>query len=237
MKKPELTARLQTVADLIPTGSKVADIGTDHAYLPVWLLLNCTATQAIAADIRTGPLDRAKLTAQQYDCQNGLSFRLCDGLEGIAPEEADTIVIAGMGGETIAAILERAPWTANSDYTLILQPMSAQNDLRHWLWTAGYGIEQELLVQEGEKLYQILQVRFGNPEPLTLAEEWAGRQSPEQEQPLRTLLLTRLLEKTQRAINGISSGNGERNQDRLEQLHLLYQQLDAMKKEWDAWQQ
>ena len=96
---------------------------------------------------------------------------------------------------------------------------------------------KELLVQEGERLYQILQVRFGSPEPMTLVEEWVGRQSPDQKQPLRALLLTRLLEKTQRAIRGISRGNGDRNLDRLEQLHQLYQQLDSMKKEWDAWQQ
>ena len=104
----ELTPRLQGIADQVPYGAAFADIGTDHAYLPVWLLLNGRIQTAIAADLREGPLARARETAAQYSVSDRISFRLCDGLSAVSECEADTIAIAGMGGETIAAILEAA---------------------------------------------------------------------------------------------------------------------------------
>lgn len=237
VKQLELTPRLRAVAELVPAGAAVADIGTDHAYLPVWLLLEGKIIRAIAADLREGPLNRAKLTAKEYDCKENITFRLCDGLSGITPEEADTIVIAGMGGETIAAILEQAAWTKNEKYSLILQPMSAQNDLRRWLWMQGYGIRNELIIREGEKLYNILLVSYGSARKLTLGEEWAGCQTQDTKQELRGEYLTRLLEKTDRAIAGISRGKGEKDSARLEDLRQVRQALAEMKKEWDAWQQ
>ena len=232
----ELTPRLRAVAELVPAGASIADIGTDHAYLPVWLLLEGKITRAIAADLREGPLNRAKLTAKEYNCTENIAFRLCDGLSGIAPEEADTIVIAGMGGETIAAILEQAAWTKNERYTLILQPMSAQNDLRRWLWQQGYDIKYERIICEGDKLYNILLASYGNAREMTIGEEWAGCQTSDMNQELRGEYLTRLLEKTDRAIAGISRGKGEKDNARLEELRMVRQALDEMKKEWDAWQ-
>ena len=236
VKQLELTPRLRAVAELVPVGAAIADIGTDHAYLPVWLLLEGKITRAIASDLREGPLARAKLTAKEYDCNKNIAFRLCDGLSGITPDEVDTIVIAGMGGETIAAILEQAAWTKNEAYTLILQPMSSQNDLRRWLWQQGYGIRNEQIIREGNKLYNILFVKYGCAQKLTIGEEWAGCQTSDMTQELRGEYLTRLLEKTDRAIDGISRGNGERDSVRLEELRLVRQALSEMKKEWDAWQ-
>ena len=235
MKRPELTPRLLAVADLVPAGAALADIGTDHAYLPVWLLLEGKARRAIAADINKGPLERARQTAQEYDCRENISFRLCDGLSDIGADEADTIVIAGMGGETIAAILNDAPWTKDERYTLILQPMSTQNDLRRRLWQNGYAITQERIVREGEKLYNILLARYGGAQPMSIGEEWAGRQHPDMAQELRGEYLTRLLDKTGRAIEGISRGTGEKDAPRLEELKEVYAQLQTMKEEWDAW--
>lgn len=235
MKQLELTPRLRAVAELVRSGAALADIGTDHAYLPVWLLLEGRICRAIAADLREGPLDRARLTAKEYDCRDNLTFRLCDGLSGIGAEEADTIVIAGMGGETIAAILEAAPWTPNGAYTLILQPMSAQNDLRRWLWQHGYAIKKEQIVREGEKLYNILVASYGDAIPMSIGEEWAGCQHPGMEQELRGEYLGRLLDKTARAVAGISRGSGEKDRERLEELCAVHAALKAMKEEWDAW--
>ncbi len=235
MKQLELTPRLRAVAELVPEGTTLADIGTDHAYLPVWLLMEGKISRAIAADLRQGPLERAKLTARKYDCNDNIAFRLCDGLSGITPEEADTIVIAGMGGETIAAILEAAVWTRNERYTLILQPMSAQNDLRRWLWKQGYGIRNEQIVREGNKLYNILFVMYGSARPMTLGEEWAGSQARELDQSLRGEYLDRLLEKTCRAMDGISRGKGECDRERLDELRRVHAALVEMKEEWDTW--
>ena len=236
MKELELTPRLQAVARLVPPNAALADIGTDHAYLPAWLLGRGQVRSAIAADISKGPLDRAKLTAQQYDCTDRMEFRLCDGLAGIAPDEVDTIVIAGMGGETIAAILQAAPWVCNGRYTLILQPMSAQPDLRGWLWYNGFSIQKEELVREGDKLYNILVASYGDAVELTAGEEWAGRQRPDMDQPLRGEYLSKLLAKLERAIDGISRGKEGLQDAKLSKLRQVQAELTEMKKEWDAWQ-
>ena len=100
MRPMELTPRLRSVAELVPQGAKFADIGTDHAYLPVWLLQRGIITKALACDLRQGPLDRARATAERYGLTEEMDFRLCDGLAGVRPGEADTIAIAGLGGET-----------------------------------------------------------------------------------------------------------------------------------------
>jgi len=236
LKELELTPRLRAVADLVPHNAALADIGTDHAYLPAWLLGRGQVRRAIAADINQGPLDRAKLTAQQYNCTDKMEFRLCDGLAGIAPEEVDTIVIAGMGGETIAAILQAATWVCNGRYTLILQPMSAQPDLRGWLWYNGFSIEKEELIREGDKLYNILVASYGGAIELTAGEEWAGRQYQGMGQPLRSEYLTRLLDKVDRAIVGISRGKDSLRDPKLAKLQQVQAELLEMKKEWEAWQ-
>ena len=94
----ELSPRLQAIARQVPQGARLADVGTDHGYLPVWLLLNGRIGYAIAADLRKGPLDRAKGTARRFGQTDGISFRLCNGLTGIHEGEVDTVAIAGLGG-------------------------------------------------------------------------------------------------------------------------------------------
>ena len=92
----ELSPRLRSVAGLVPPGARFADVGTDHAYLPVWLLQQGIIEHALVSDLRPGPLDRARSTAARYGLAERMEFRLCDGLSGIAPAEADTIAIAGV---------------------------------------------------------------------------------------------------------------------------------------------
>lgn len=150
-----LTPRLQAIADRVSQGARLADIGTDHGHLPLWLLTQNRLTCAIASDLREGPLDHARDNARFHGLTDRVSFRLASGLEGIAPNECDTISIAGMGGETIAAILEAAPWTADGKHTLLLQPMTMLPQLRQWLWTHGYCIQEETVCQEGHRYYLI----------------------------------------------------------------------------------
>ena len=140
----ELSPRLRSVAELVPRGARFADVGTDHAYLPVWLLQRGVISRAVVSDLRQGPLDRARSTAEKYGLTGRMDFRLCDGLSAIRPDEADTIAIAGMGGETVAAILAAAPWIWERDCLLLLQPMSAQPVLRQWLQAHGYAIRREV---------------------------------------------------------------------------------------------
>lgn len=227
----EVSPRLRAAAELVPQGAHFADIGTDHAYLPVWLILHGIVERAIATDLRPGPLERARETARKYDVEDRMDFRLCDGLAGLSGQEADTIAIAGMGGEAIARILSRAPWTKEGT-RLILQPMSSQPDLRQWLAGNGYAIASEHIVREGEKFYIILLARGGTMPPLTPAELWAGRQSGD---PLRGEYLDSLLVKTRRALAGQRAAE-RRDEAGIVSMTQILDGLTAMKKEWDAWQ-
>lgn len=219
----ELTARLQSVADQVPQDAAFADIGTDHAYLPVWLLLNGRIHHAIAADLREGPLNSARETAEQYGVSKQVSFRLCNGLTGISENEVDTIAIAGMGGETIATILEAAPWTKDGKL-LLLQPMTSFPDLRLWLQQNGYNIEKETITKEGRRLYTCLTVRAGHMDPLTPAELWVGRQ---RDDPLRREFLSLMGDKVERALNGHLSAS-EPNQHEIDSLREVLNGIRKM---------
>ena len=231
-KRIELTPRLRMVADLIPQGARLADIGTDHAYLPAALIQEGRVPGAIAADLRQGPLSRAKETVREYGLTDRVMFRLCNGLVGIRPEETDAVAIAGMGGETIAEILKAAPWTRELDIPLVLQPMSSMSDLRCWLEENGYTIVTEGLAREGETLYTALLVRAGHME-LTVAERWAGKNTND---PLRGAWLDHWLGKTGRALEGLSKSRQEGLEERREEMQQIHDGLLAMKKEWEAWQ-
>lgn len=232
----ELSPRLRSVADLVPPNARLADVGTDHAYLPVWLILQGRLDRAIAADLREGPLERARQTAERYGVADRLSFRLCDGLTGISPEEADTIVIAGMGGETIAGILAAAPWTGKDSRRLLLQPMTAHAELRTWLNGHGFSIEQETLVCEDKTLYSTFLVVPGQEASFTPAEAWAGRQTAGTYDPLRGQYLDRLIRRAERALEGLLRSAKAGDAARREEMEEVAAGLRRMKKEWDVWQ-
>lgn len=159
---PRLTARLELVASFVRKGARVADIGTDHAYVPVFLVNSGISPSAVASDVRPGPLERAKLTARQYEAQDKIIFTLSNGLDGIDPSQAEDIVIAGMGGELIAEIISRCKWLKDAQKHLILQPMTAQEELRKFLCENGFRIEKEAVAAEknDRKLYVVMSVYF-----------------------------------------------------------------------------
>ena len=175
MGKPlELTPRLRQIAAWVRQGAHLADVGTDHAYLPVWLTLQGRVASAIASDLRRGPLDRARETGRRYGVGDRITFRLGNGLAAVAPEECDTIVIAGMGGENIAQILAGAPWTADGRHTLLLQPQTKVELLRRWLSENGYACRDERLVWDKGKLYVVLQMAAGEAFTPEEARLYAG---------------------------------------------------------------
>lgn len=220
------------VGELVPAGARLADVGTDHAYLPAALLLEEKIPWAIAADLRRGPLDRARATVGSYGLTGRVEFRLCDGLAGVRPEEVDAIAIAGMGGETIAAILNAAPWTRERDLPLVLQPMSSMPELRKWLQDNGFRIETERLAREGDALYTALLVRAGEMGSLTPAELWAGRNSGD---ALRGAWLDQWLARTGRALEGMAQARGEGVPARRRALEEVRDGLAEMRKEWEQW--
>lgn len=231
-RKLELSPRLQAVAELVPKGARLADVGTDHAYLPVSLLLSGTIPGAIACDLRAGPLDRARRTAERYGCTDQMSFRLCDGLSGISSSEADVIVIAGMGGETIADILCAAKWVKVKHLTVILQPMSKQPQLRRWLWQNGFAIRSERLAVEERAFYNIIQASAGDTAPLTPAQEWAGLLGPDTAQELCAAYVGRLIGKVDRMLAGLALAQ-KSAPERSAGLREVRRGLLEMKREWE----
>ena len=156
VKLLKLDERLSLCASFVREKKMVADIGTDHAYLPVYLVKSGKTNFAVAADVRVGPLENAAGNI----AENGLSDRiktvLSDGLDKISPEETDDIVIAGMGGELIARIIEDAPWLKNSEKHLILQPMTRAEELRSYLSRSGFRIISEKACISCKKCYSVM---------------------------------------------------------------------------------
>lgn len=172
----ELGVRLSAVAARIRQGARVADIGTDHALLPVWLLQSGRCPSAVASDIGEGPAAAARRTVAGAGLETTISVRVGDGLSPVLPDEVDDVVIAGMGGETIAEILAAAPWVADARYRLVLQPMSKPERLRTFLAENGFSIQEEDVAAEGERLYTVMTVAFtGERCSLTYAEALMGR--------------------------------------------------------------
>lgn len=199
-KQLALQPRLHLLARLVPEGCRLTDVGTDHGYLPVALLQQGRIAAAIASDIGAEPLEHARRTAMQYGV-DGMDFRLCAGLSGVAPEETDVIVIAGMGGETIISILQDAPWTADGQHRLLLQPMTKAAALRHWLADNGYTFTDEHLVEDKGRIYPILCVKGGVFRPLTEAEALCGVLLADD--PLYAAYLTEHITKLRRSAEGL----------------------------------
>lgn len=151
-----LDERLSLCASFVREGAALADIGTDHAYLPVWLMLNGKIRSAVAADVRKGPLENAISNIEKSGVSDKVTAVLSDGLDNILPEQADDIVIAGMGGELMVKIIDRTEWLRNSDKKLILQPMTRADYLRRYLWGNGFVIESEKACISCGKAYSVM---------------------------------------------------------------------------------
>lgn len=230
-----LSPRLQAVADLVPPNKPLVDIGTDHGQLPVWLILHKIIPCAIATDLRPGPLSKAQALAKRWEIgETQLSFRLCDGLRAISPQEATTVTIAGMGGETIADILAAASWAKDAGHQYILQAMSGIDGLRRYLSSAGFSIVKEVLVEEGNTLYVILLAEPGGGKRLTEGEIWVGQQN--RTDPLRGRYLEQELSKLRRAVVGLEQSQRPEDQEKKKWYELAAWEVSQMKKEWDQWQ-
>lgn len=217
-KQLGLQPRLHMLARLVPEGCRLTDVGTDHGYLPVALLQQGRIAAAIASDIGAEPLEHARRTAMQYGV-DGMDFRLCAGLSGVAPEETDLIVIAGMGGETIISILQDAPWTADGRHRLLLQPMTKAAALRRWLADNGYTFTDEHLVEDKGRIYPILCVKGGVFRPLTEADALCGVLLADD--PLYATYLTEHITKLRRSAEGLrrsSDSDGGRLSAQAERL-------------------
>jgi len=203
----ELSPRLALVARLIPPGSRVCDVGTDHGRLPVYLLERGMCVSAIATDLNPEPLACSRRTAELAGV-SGISFRLADGLDGVAPHEVDTVVMAGMGGETIAGIIERAPWLCAPGYHLILQPQSKVPDLMAALAHGGYCVQNQHLAEDAGKLYTVLEVTAGQMASPIGGAQYVHESLLTRGDPLLESYLNGICNKFSRALQGLEQADG-----------------------------
>ena len=162
----KLDSRLRTALKYLRHGRTLADIGTDHAYLPIYAVEYGYSERAIASDINEGPTERARTNVALHSLTERITVVRCDGLCGIEKYDPDDIAIFGMGGELIARIIEDAPWVKSENKRLILQPMTNADTLRKYLCGNRFTIIEETLSEQSGKLY------------VTLCCEWTGEEEP-----------------------------------------------------------
>lgn len=202
-----LTPRLQAIADRVPQGARLADVGTDHGHLPLWLLRENRLACAVASDIRPGPLAHAQENARLHGLADRVRFVLAPGLDGIAADDCDTVSIAGMGGETMIEILSAAPWTGDGSHRLLLQPMTMLPQLRQWLWAQGYRIMEETVCTEGRRRYLVWTV-YGGGKPQQKPFSACVLSDALLRAPGAADYLAYLLHKETRALYGMQQGRG-----------------------------
>lgn len=194
--------RLEAAAELVRDGAFVADIGTDHAYLPIFLIGNGIASRAVASDINRGPLDRAASNIRAAGLEGRISLLLTDGVEGLCGLGVTDYLICGMGGELIASITE-TPFLRDPSLLLILQPMTKPELLRKNLLSRGFSIRDERLAEETGRIYQIFSAAFtGKTEEYSDAELLLGRKNIVQGGELYRKLATRETEIITRRLEG-----------------------------------
>ena len=223
-----MNKRLSAIAALVQNGSGMIDVGTDHGYLPACLAVSGYDGRLYASDINEGPLLSARRTAAEAGVSSRIRFLLCDGLRLCPPEEIDTIVIAGMGGDMIVKILDEAEWCMDRRYHLILQPMTKAEVLRYWLVYNEFAIASETIVEDGGTLYQILSARFGGCTKLSDAELFTGKRSLCGNEALFDRALLRITGRFEKAIRGMQDREGE---PRLLLYREIYQQLIEMREQ------
>lgn len=161
-----------TAASLVTEGNRLADVGTDHGYIPIYLLLQKKIKSAIAMDINKGPLQRAKEHISLYELGDYIETRLSDGVAALQSGEVDSILIAGMGGGLVMHILEEGKEVCKQAKELILQPQSEIDHVRAYLRKEGYEFLQEEMVLEDEKFYPMMKVRYTGAEQKISTELW-----------------------------------------------------------------
>ena len=170
MKLP-ISSRLLACAGFVCPGDRVADIGCDHGYLGIHLLTKGIAKSVIASDVNEQPLQSALRNAHKYGVADKMSFYLSDGVRNI-PRDFDTLVCAGMGGDTMIHILEAAPWLRKEQYRLILQCQSKTPMLRQYLSEQGWRITEESVLRDGKFLYTVMEVIWQPEYPRLSLGEW-----------------------------------------------------------------
>lgn len=228
----QIGSRLETIGRLVTAGSVVADIGTDHAYLPVWLIEQGCIQKAIAGDIAQGPCQAARSTIAQHGLQQQVEVRMGSGLSVVQPGEASCITIAGMGASTMIAILEADMSVAEAAEALILQPMAGAASLRKWLCTHGWELVDEELVDDAPHFYEIMAARRGVSGAYSEAEYAVGPVLLAKQHALLTKQLERQLSTTRQLLENMGRSERAKESSKYKELQKLQAALEVLADEY-----
>lgn len=227
----ELSRRLQAVADLVTPGMRLADVGTDHGYIPLYLVQQERIPSAIAMDINKGPLAKAKEHIAECGLSEKIETRLSDGLQKVTSEEVDTMIAAGMGGNLIIHILSAEEQTAKGLKELILQPQSEIAKVRAYLCEQGYRIIQEDMVLEDGKYYPMMKVVRGEAEEYTEEELEFGKCLLEARHPVLQQFLKWEIQHQKEILDSLKKKESERTKIRCEEIENRILQIEKILKE------
>jgi len=221
--------RLKTVASMVPLCQTMADIGTDHGYVPAYLALSGQCQHVIASDIAEGPCRAAGETKNKYNLFGQMEIRTAPGLQGLHVGEAEAVVIAGMGGATIVSILEEAPGVAATVETFVLQPMNAANLLRRWLVQHGYRIADEALCKENGHIYVIIKaIHTEKKQKLSAIEEELGPCIMEKKPALWQEFIQEKAEHYRRLLRQMEVSSAAMNSDKYKDMKNMLVKVDAL---------
>ena len=223
-----MTRRLLQLCRMVPSGGiGFADIGTDHGYIPVWLAKNGYTGNIYAYDIAEAPLKRAIAHAREEQFEQRIHFSVSDGLDMCPADRVDCIMIAGMGGDTICRILDRAEWIMNSGYILILQPMTHPEVLRYWLMHNEFQITREAVIAEDSHVYQMFCAESGLSASASDAEYFVGSIDTVHTGDPVTLLYLDVMKKIRQKLDGMCAAH-ETEHSRYRFYNEIYYELKHM---------
>ncbi len=218
MKEIQISRRLQSVAGFVKVGKTLADVGCDHGYIPIYLLQKKKIEKAIAMDINQGPLMRAQEHIREWGLENYIDTRLSDGVDALKPNEAESVVIAGMGGPLMEKILTEGDSVLRTVKELVLQPQSEIGYFRKFLGENGYCITHEEMILEDGKYYPIMRVIHGKMEDQTEAEYLYGKKLLQDRNPVLKEFLEREQEKAEELLEKLKNSQTVSAKTRIFQL-------------------
>lgn len=228
----ELSKRLQAVADLVTPGMRLADVGTDHGYVPIYLVEQGIVPSAVAMDVNEGPLDRAREHIREHGLEEHICARLSDGLTNLRIEETDSVIAAGMGGGLVIRILSAQKEKAERLKEIILQPQSEVAKVRKYLNENGWRIVEEDMVLEDGKYYPMMKAVRGEAEPYSEAEAEFGKILLRGRHPVLKSYLERERRIAQEILAGLSGRDPERIRERREELVYRIEEIERLLRDY-----
>ena len=230
-----MTPRLLAVADMVGDCKSLADIGTDHAYVPVYLVEKKRAESAIAMDINEGPLTRADENIKRFNLSDKIKTRLSDGLEKLCDNEVDTVVIAGMGGILINSIVESHKDRLTSVKRYILQPMTAIEETRKYLAENGFNIVDETLAKEDEKIYTVICAERGKMIIENEINLLIGKHLIKKQDKILPELISGKIYEYEQATSSMKNSTSPEIKEKQEHFAFLISELKKLQEECRKW--